>query len=403
MLRRLALLSLAFVSGCLYTGTRNDPPSMTVELTPAMGAYRGQIIVAKVDVRDDQNDVATVRQLMKIRLLDVNQLPVADDCTGTVVQSFEGAQLVVYKPGQYWVQVTSSDELGAVSSTSAPLQVIDAPPAFSIGAHPQADAQPNYCGGYTAGQPIAVQLDGSASDPDADPTPPASATCSVIDETLTYTWSIAMAPAGAQAQLGPTVNGSCPASAPAGAGATLTLDDGTAQVCLYTDKNITDAKTGYALIVGVSDGVNPPVMSEEQVPMTVIADQPPCIAGTIPGVGLQVIDRTVPQTFTVTGVVDDLDPYPSASSLLTFAWSVWRTSDPTWRAVAIDDAAYTLDMSGFDVGEEVQVRVAVIDRTGALASCTVDTDQCLEQSCLVGTTQQPNNCLRWTTWSLELR
>ncbi len=399
MLRLLALLPLAVVCGCLYTGTRNDPPGMTIELSPTVG-YRGQLISANVIVEDDQDDADVVRQLMKIRLLDANQQPVEDDCTGTVVQAMSGAQLFIYTPGHYFVEATSSDELGAVATTTTPIDVVDAAPVFTLGARPQADSLPNACNAYTAGQPIVVQLAGKASDADADPIPPANATCHLVDETLTYTWAVVTAPVGAQPLLGPLVAGGCP-GAPAGAGPTLTLPD-SEQICLYTDPAVASDTAGYyALDVSVSDGVNPPVVSGKQTGVAVISDQPPCIAGTIPGAGLRVVDRTVPQTFTITGVIDDLDPYPSP--LLTFVWSVWRTSDPTWRAVDLDDPTYTLDTSGFDVGETVQVRVEVVDRTGTRANCSIDTDQCLEASCLVEEPQQPNSCLRWMTWSLELR
>jgi hypothetical protein len=79
---------------------------------------------------------------------------------------------------------------------------------------------------------------------------------------------------------------------------------------------------------------------------------------------------------------------------------VWRTSDPNWRSVTDDDPSYTLDTSGFDVGEDVQVRVEVFDRNLEPANCTTDVDECFETSCLVA---GQNSCMRWMTWSLELR
>ncbi|HEX4459672.1 MAG TPA: hypothetical protein VIA18_16955 [Polyangia bacterium] len=398
MLRRWPLSLLVIAGGCLYTGSRNDPPSMTIIL-PETAIYRGQPVEANIVISDDQHDVNVVRQLMKLQLHDAQNQPVAD-CVGTVVQSASGAQIVVYTPGTYTLEVTSSDELGAVASQTRQFTVVDAAPFFSpADAHPQADSLANACHAYTAGQVIAVQLDGTAVDPDADPIPPATATCTVSDETLSYTWSVVTAPAGANPALGPTVGGVCPAAAAAGAGTTLTLVDAKAQVCLYTDALVAgDAPGYYALGVTVSDGVNPPVAAQPQQQMGVVSDQPPCITGTVPGGGLRVIDRTEPQTFTITGVTDDLDPY--GSQLLTYAWSVWRTSDPNWRAVTDDDPSYTLDTSGFDVGEDVQVRVEVFDRNLKPADCTADVDECFETSCLVG---GQNSCMRWMTWSLELR
>lgn len=397
MIRRLALVPLAMAAGCLYTGSRNEPPSVTLQVSPTV-AYRGQLIVAGYGLTDDQHDIDLVRQRLQVHVLDANRNPVTDPCVATVEPTGGFPQLYVYETGDYFVAADTSDEWGAASTSLMGFRVDDAPPAFKAGAVPRVESSLNACQTYTAGQPIVVDLTAGATDPDGSPALPAGASCPGIDETLVYTWSVTEAPDGAQPRLAPTVAGGCP-SAPSDSGPTLEVASSGAQVCLYTDPSVAENVTAtYALAVTVSDGVNGPVKAAQQAIMPVRSDQPACILGSQPGAGLRVIDRTVPQTFTITGVADDLDPYPSAQ--LQFAWSVWRSSDPTWRAVAVYDSSYQLDTSGFDVGEQVQVRAEVVDRSGSRAGCALDVDECLESSCVVATT---NSCMRWMTWSLELR
>jgi hypothetical protein len=397
MIRRLALLPLALVAGCLYVGSRNDPPSVTLELSPSL-AYRGEAIVAGVAIEDDQHDVALVRQRVQIRVLDANQSPIDDNCIATVVPNASYTQLFIFQTGDFFVSADTSDEWGAVSSTLARLHVSDSPPAFTPGAFAEATSPLNGCRTYIAGQAIVVDLRGSASDPDGKPDQTAGMSCPVLDETLSYTWSVTKAPQGAQPRLGLVVAGGCPGAAD-DSGPTLVVADGGAQICLYTDPNgASDTSASYTLTLSVSDSFNPPVAIAQPAILPVRSDQPACILGSEPGAGLRVVDRTAPQTFTLTGVTDDLDPYPSDQ--LRFVWSVWRTSDPVWRAVDDDQPDYQLDTSGYDVGEDVQVRAEVVDRTGSRASCALDVAQCLESSCVVAT---PNSCMRWMTWSLELR
>jgi hypothetical protein len=152
----------------------------------------------------------------------------------------------------------------------------------------------------------------------------------------------------------------------------------------------------YTVVLDASDGSSSVTSPVADVPVS--PDAPPCITGEDPAAGSYVVDRTQTQSFQVTGVFDDRDPFGSAS--LTFAWSVWRESDPSWRVVPTHpQSTYALDASTFLVGEKVRVRVEAIDRTGALASgCAIDADDCTVSSCMPG-----GACHKWKTWDLELR
>ncbi len=389
-----ALVPLAAASGCLYLDRINQPPVINNISANLTSTQKGVTVSVTVQASDDDDAPADLPVVFDV----------VDATTGAAVSGgcdFDAPDnmgrprfdVTFLRTGIFTVEAQTHDHFNSPSSkASIVITITDAPPAFDSGSMIVPTSARNACNLNTAGDVLTLGFKGGVGDPDQF----AGGSCG-RGETLAYTWRITGMPSGARPVL--TLNDGNGCLAPtAQSGLALAVDDYAKQVCLWTDANLPAGTAMYSVVLEATDGTSTVQSGTADIP--VAADAPPCITGTNPVAGSYVVDRTQLQTFGVDSAVDDRDVFGSTDRPITFAWSVWRESDPAWRAVpSYTLASYTLDPSSFGVGEKVRVRVEAIDSTGARATCAVAADDCIVTSCAVGA----GSCHKWKTWDLELR
>lgn len=394
-MKRLSFAPLLVATGCLYTGTINKPPVVVSATLSETSTFKGSSVTVTASATDDEDAAATLSYEFTVEATDGGAA--ARDCDYAIEAIQPGgnsATVTFYRTGIFSISVVATDHLKSPSAAlKSNITILDGAPGFTAGAKLIPTSASNLCALYTAGEAIPLRLDGDVVDLDQGARAPACDTT----ETMTYTWRITRQPSGAPpAQLTLFADGGCTAPT-AGSGVTLPVPSTATQVCLWTAAGATSTTSMYSVAMDASDGTTRVTSATADVP--VAADAPPCITGTDLVEGSYVLDRTQRQSFQVLGVADDRDPFPSDK--LTFAWSLWRESDPTWRAVpSHPQPSYDLDGSLFGVGEHAKLRVEAIDRTGGRAACDINKDDvCLVTSCA----SAGQACHKWKTWFLELR
>lgn len=142
---------------------------------------------------------------------------------------------------------------------------------------------------------------------------------------------------------------------------------------------------------------------EEEIPIVVIADQPPCLAQLAPIVppAGATMPMSSPTLFRVPVVRDDLDPYPLIPNdeifrATKFKWSLKNPGASTHAVVSgANGNSFALDPASYTPGDIVEVRVEIFDRKDTQVNCP-DGDQ----TC--STISQPS-CLQRQTWRVEVR
>jgi hypothetical protein len=401
------LATLLTLQGCLYIGDVNRAPTASLTIKSASNTL---VKGAQLELDATLNDPEDGTNLLPNWLVESLDFTGADGrCDYHIEKSDDGlghplALVTFFRTGNWQVTVSTRDKFGAPSNTSTVMiQVTDAPPSFSTQDLSTKNLLDAECQSYVVSKPLALFLDGDVSDPDANLNP-GTGCGSQYQETLTYRWAIEGMPATSHAVIGPKPgsNGEldCPNMPPAGLTKTWTASakDYPKAACVYTDVGGDEsAPDMYQIRLHVTDGTTQ--IDTNPFSAAVRNDLPPCLTGAAPAPGAYVIDRNEVQRFDVTGAIDDLDAF---GDTMQFQWSIWREQDPTWRIVPEWSlASYSLDPSGFGVGERVKVRVQAIDRNGPRStSCNLDDDNCTTSSCLTGTSQ---TCNAWMTWELELR
>jgi hypothetical protein len=388
---RLALLfACAVTSGCLlYTGDLNHAPTLTAAPS-TQDTFTGTVITFAItlgDVDDGQTPTLITPQVLTTdgsQLGACDYLPVFTGDTEYSVQFF--------RPGSYEVTLQARDELDATSTaqnfiihvTTGPLTL---PSTDAIGPA----AGEGMCGAFTAGQGVPLTFTGTVADPNA---PPTDATCSTAAP-YSYVWTVTPVPGSTNPFLTAyTDHCEAPSSTSSASLATAACISGQPCVCVWPDYGMAQTPSNYDVELAVDNGVQPAASIHYSLP--VVADQPPCITGADPGAGSYVVDPADPRTFAtlqITGVADDLD----SLATMTFAWSMYRDSDPTWRTIDVQADTYSPDYSIFAAGEHVRIRAEALDRTMMKATCDPSLDTCLVTSCVT------NMCQKWMTWDLELR
>jgi hypothetical protein len=392
-----ALVPLLASSGCLFLDGLNRPPTIALEAN-ITSAVKGAELLLQYTVTDDEQ--AHEHLLTQFTVTDaVTNEPLVRQCDYD--DSDTGFSYVIrfYRAGTFAITAIAYDGHGSRSGTSTVIvNIDDAPPLFAFDAMIVPTSTRNACNLNAAGDVVTLALQGNVGDADANVSG-SNASCAQ-SEKLTYQWRVSDQPSGTKPVLTLYDAKAKACVAPTSAsGLTVDAADAKTQVCLWTDPMISGATAMYGVVLDVFDGTSRATSPVGNVPVSV--DEPPCITGTDPIAGSYVVDRTQLQQFQVDGVADDRDVF--GSSGISYSWSVWRESDPVWRAVpSWTLSTYQLDVSSFGVGENVRVRVEALDRTLALASpasCPVDADDCVVTSCA----SSPNVCHKWKTWDLELR
>jgi hypothetical protein len=135
--------------------------------------------------------------------------------------------------------------------------------------------------------------------------------------------------------------------------------------------------------------------------MTVVSDQPPCLAtwspiAPAPPTTLPVTEQTL---FQVPVVADDLDPYPTVLGdpflgATTFKWSLKQGTGGRQIIPGATGNSVALDPAAFAPGTLLELRVEIADRNKTPIGCAD-----AAQTCSVIST----SCIQRQTWHLEVR
>ncbi len=190
-------------------------------------------------------------------------------------------------------------------------------------------------------------------------------------------------------------------------GAAFTLDDTGADPIDTT--HLQKAKTFLPMATGAWDvqvTVTDPTGSATvaHIPVDVAPDMPPCIATYEPTAPLDLAEPPLPlssaKLFSVSKVIDDLDPYPTDPTdpfegTTTFAWSLQGPGATTFAPLGVTANAVELDPAAYTVGDELELRVDIADRNLTQLTCP---DSDLTCSVVAG-----SMCIQRLTWRVEIR
>jgi hypothetical protein len=394
------VLAAALGSGCLYIGDINAPPrAELVQIDAPSPILRGSVLTFVAHLTDDKDQGLLAPQWtfseipsgLPLAACDFRQAP-------SIGSDGPRNQITFLRAGTFLVAISAADTMGATSDTAAVMvTVAEAPPAF---VDPEAAVQPfgvstNGCNAYAEGEVIPLIVHSDIDDPDAEVTG-----CDTTPEAITVRWTIDSLPTGSNAAIYPSTSGQCGACPPAPPNPVTELDTDTktpywGTACLCPDLGGMPQALNYPVSVYVSDGKHAPIKAQTFT-AAVAADSPPCVDGAYPLPASYVVDRSEPWWAQLSPILDDRDGGPAGQ----VRWSLWRSSDPTWRVAPISGLSYAPDLVDLPVGETVKVRAEAVDRLGPRGACDADNDQCLVQSC---SAKSGTTCEAWVTWQLELR
>jgi hypothetical protein len=229
---------------------------------------------------------------------------------------------------------------------------------------------------------------------------------------LQFTWTLSYAgtdPAGKSIQLAPCT------------GVAKAIAD--QHQCFYAGSPGT-----YTVTLSITETASGPPSSSatsntDTFSIPVDVDKPPCIERTDPDVYAKriLLSRSTDlggsyqsRTFKVLNVADDCEPYPlpagSTHSPTQFVWSVLDSTQasPTWTYQTNTSDSFTVSQAMFPnarAGDTLELRVEARDtpvqklyQAGGQV-CSQDLDICCG-STACGT---PNDCVRWTTWTVQFQ
>jgi hypothetical protein len=399
MLRAMMLLPLGLLAGCLYLGDRNDAPSIAITSAPDH-AFLGEVVKYNFSVSDDTDRTFSVAPDLR----DANGAA-PDPCSYRWVDNqTSNFSFAFFRPGTYTMAAVTADHRGAPAESARwSVVVTNEKPVLSNESVATLSSR-SQCEGFPAGRPVVLAFSGTIVDPDSQLGAANGAGCPTLPG-MSYGWRIVGAPDDSAPVLTAYVGFCVPPNSLNGP--VLAVDTPLDKVCLWpaaTSKSL----DSYRVEFFASDQTNPEVAVESD-PLAVVPDAPPCITREEPPADHFIVDRTKPKTLQVTGVDDDLDGSGDPDAQLHYQWSVWRQGDGHWYDVPHhDDSVYVVEPVEFNVGEELRVRVEVLDRNlsrgRASLVCSVDAEECVVDLCSTPVQTSPApTCRRWTTWVLEPR
>lgn len=394
-------MALLGLSGCLlFTDPINKAPTVSIN-GPSGQVVRGKTVEFTANVSDDKDSPATL-VIAWSAFTSVN--PGCDWITKAAwapPQPIEiGASSAPYhftanKMGVVCVCVQATDRDGASSQACQPVEPVNLTPVAIItdvsGAR-SGDSQP-LCS--------SIHLSAEVSN-------------SLAGDQLQFTWTMQYA-----------------GSDPAGKAAQLAACDDVVSSLADQHRCFYAAGPGtYTVTLTVSDtpaegGTTFTTTSKPatfDIPVSV--DTPPCLQRTDPDVYAQrvLLSRSTDlgstyqsRTFKVLSAADDCEPYPvpasSGKQSTQFVWSIYDKTQlaPKWAPQTNTTDSFTVSQAMFPTarpGDTIQVRVEARDATvqklyrSGISACASDlTDICCGSGQCTGT----NDCIRWTTWTVQFQ
>jgi hypothetical protein len=362
---------LALSTGCFYTDPINQRPSIEISTRSSETVFRGMSVTLDAEANDPEGQI--VKFTWRAYACTDATTPAGCDqmpYDGSDLPAFTFAVPVmrVDQP----VDVTALrivlegiDDHGATAKPDSVLVIPigDAPPMLEVGK----SVRPSYVVN------TAVTLFAKYSDPDDD------VTLETID------WHV-FTPAQS---------------------ATFTLDDTgadpiDAQHLQKAKKFVPMAPGSWDVQVTVTDPTGTPVVAH--IDVDVDADAPPCIATYQPTAPLDLASPPLPldtaKLFSISRVADDLDPYPTDPSdpvlgTTTFSWSLLGPGATAFAPLGVTGNGVVLDPGAYTVGDELELRVDITDRTDTQLTCP---DSDLTCAVVAG-----SSCIQRLTWRVEVR
>jgi hypothetical protein len=342
----LTLLAGGSTNCLLDTGPINMPPTVQVD-NLAESLYRGKDVTFTATIHDPDQSTDSLDVTWYVGT-DTNCDTAAISALGSCKSQPSNDQCL-YTPqvlASVCVVVQVKDQYGASAEARRAFNVQDQPPTAVIERKSPASTD--------ATLPLSSNLVFSASS-STDPDPGDK-------ESLTYAWTVTQ-PDGTKLSEN-TVLCSFIAASP-----------GTYHVQLIvTDSSMVDS-------------------APAAVDVVIDQDQPPCIVGFAPQDPNTILFPEQSNSFVVTSVADDVDPYPGSTSG-TFTWSWRRGTSGDFTRVSNPQPPNRLDFGPdlFVTGDVIQVRVKYQDRISRnFSTCDQNADRCELKA--------GSGCAQWVTWT----
>jgi hypothetical protein len=368
LVTRFAALLVVAASGCFYTDPINQRPSIDIHQLSADLVYRNELVNLEAVANDPDGDTVAFQWRAYACTTEGDCDP---DPFYTGIQklaSFKVPKLRTEstQPLQaVFVTLEGKDDYGA---TAKPIQQL----VLAVGDRaPDLELRKVPRHAYVVNTPIDVfaKVGDSDDGPDAVAldwhvfSPPAQPAYTLVDR------SVAQDPADpAHLQFGKTFT-------PAGIG-------------------------DWDLSVTATDPIGN--ATNQHLAVTVVADQPPCLAQWAPAASTTAsatIPITDPTLFEVLVVADDLDPFPSVPDAVIgqteFLWSMVPPGGSRVALASVAGPGVALDPASYTPGDIVELRVEIQDRQHIAVNCP---DAQLTCSVI-----SDPLCTQRLTWKVEIR
>ena len=358
-------------TGCFYVDPINQRPSIDIAAQSGDAVFRGATVTLGATASDPEGQAISFGWRIygctdATNPDDCDQLPFASGKLETITFAvpFRRLDRPVDITG-IRVILEAKDELGA---TAKPQQVLAIPigdqaPTLEVGKSPRAR--------YVVGTPLA--LFAKYGDPD-----------DALDQ-LAIDWHVFTPAQDAMFQLTDTA-----------------ADPTDAQHVQKAKQLVPEAMGGWDVVVTITDPLG--MTAQDHIAVQVDADGPPCITLAEPTAPLTTgsppLPMSAPTLFSVPIVTDDLDSYPGAVGdpilgTTKFSWSLMAPGATSFAPLGITASSVELDPAAYTVGDQLELRVDIADRTGTTLTCP-DSDLTCAQNAGSG-------CLQRLTWRVEVR
>jgi hypothetical protein len=366
--RHLSVLSCLVASGCFYTDTPNQRPSIDILQGSSEVVYRGDPVMLEANSNDPEGQQVFYDWR-------VNACVDANDFATCTRDPFAGGKT---KTLSFDVPPTLGD---GVTPTQSLRVVLEAQDDYG------AIARPSQMLIIPVGNraPSLVLRGGSGV---ADTIIPVYAEVRDADDTganVTLTWTVYS-----------------PMTQPVYTFTEINVPDPMAPAIIQRGWHLDTAANGegtYTIEVTATDPLGATFTQTAEV--VVGPDLPPCLAQWAPAAAPAGVDAPLTEAtlFQVSVVDDELDPYPTIpgdtfKGTPTFFWSLKEgagaRTDLAYQGNAID-----LDPANYTVGDILELRVEITDRNSVRPTCNDNLD-----TCAVGT---DTSCIQRLTWRVEVR